>query len=312
LKKIIEVAAAVILRDDGTFLLGRRPPGGIYAGYWEFPGGKLEVGETPRQALSRELHEELGIELETAYPWIVREFVYEHAHVRLYFFRVRRWSGELHDLQHDALAWQFSGKVDVSPLLPANASILAALTLPEFYAISHANIMGVEAQIDALARSLDQGLRLVQLRETELPATHRAAFVHAAVTLCRQFDARVLVNSDVTLANDSLADGIHLTAAQLMQLNSRPDFPLVAASCHNRLELDQAARLALDFVVLGPVKETASHPGQPGLGWNTLAEMMAGYSLPVYALGGLAQGDMQDAWAAGAHGIAAIRAAWRK
>ena len=111
MKKIVEVAAAVILRPDGAFLLGRRPPGGFYAGYWEFPGGKVELGETPREALLRELHEELGIRVETAYPWIVREFVYEHAHVRLHFFRVLGWQGELRDLQHDALEWQRAGDV---------------------------------------------------------------------------------------------------------------------------------------------------------------------------------------------------------
>ncbi|MCX7175950.1 MAG: Nudix family hydrolase [Proteobacteria bacterium] len=310
LKRIVEVAAAVIIRDDGAFLLGRRPPGGVYAGFWEFPGGKVEAGETPAQALSRELQEELGINVESAYPWIVREFIYEHAHVRLHFFRVRRWSGELRDLQHDALAWQSVGNVSVTPLLPANAPVLAALALPDFYAITHAAKVGIDAQLTALARALDQGLRLVQLRESELPGLRKAAFIHAAVDLCHRSEARVLINGDVALANDCHADGVHLTAAHMMQLESRPDIPLVAASCHNAQELAQAAHLGLDFVVVGPIKETASHPGRPGLGWNTLAAMIAEYPLPVYALGGLARTDMQEAWRAGAHGIAAIRAAW--
>src|SRR5678816_2661152 len=74
----IEVAAAVIQRPDGAFLLAQRPPGKVYAGYWEFPGGKAEPGEPAAQALSRELHEELGIEVETAYPWITRVFTYPH------------------------------------------------------------------------------------------------------------------------------------------------------------------------------------------------------------------------------------------
>jgi 8-oxo-dGTP diphosphatase len=311
LKKVVDVAAAVIFRDDGAFLLGRRPPGSIYAGYWEFPGGKIEAGETPRLALSRELHEELGIDVESAYPWIVREFVYEHAHVRLHFFRVLRWSGELRDLQHDALAWQFAGRVDVAPLLPANAPILAALALPDFYAISHAAEIGVDTQLGALGRALDRGLRLVQLRESGLSVAQRSAFTHAAVEICHRFPARVLINSDATLAGDSGADGIHLTAAQLMSLKSRPGFPLVAASCHDRRELAHAVRLGLDFVVVGPVKETASHPGGPGVGWKVVAEMLARCPLPVYAIGGLAKADMPEAWGAGAHGIAAIRAAWK-
>ncbi|MDD5176929.1 MAG: Nudix family hydrolase [Sterolibacterium sp.] len=310
MKKIVEVAAAVILRSDGAFLLGRRPSGSLYAGYWEFPGGKIESGETVQQALSRELHEELGIVVETAYPWIVREFIYEHAHVRLHFFRVISWSEEPRKLQHDALAWQHLGIPSVTPMLPANAPVLAALGLPDFYAISHAYDVGVAAQLDALARKLDQGLRLVQLREFLLPVASRISFGHAAVKLCHQYGARVLVNSDADLAEQVGADGVHLNATQLMTSGSRPDFPLVAASTHNALELTQAARLGLDFVVLGPLKETTSHPGRPGIGWKALAELTAAAPLPVYALGGLTRKDMPTAWRSSAHGIAGIRAAW--
>ena len=314
MKKIVEVAAAVILRDDGAFLLGRRPPGSVYAGYWEFPGGKVEAGETPRDALVRELHEELGIvvDTDTAYPWIVREFIYEHAHVRLHFFRVLRWSGELRDLQHDALSWQHAGDASVTPMLPANAPVLAALSLPDFYAITHAAAIGVDAQLAALRRALERGLRLVQLREPELPAAQQAAFYPDAIALCRRFGARALINSDAAQARQTGADGLHLTAAQLMTLDARPDFPLVAASCHDAQELAQAARHGLDFVVLGPLGATASHPGRAGIGWQAWSNLVAGTPLPIYAIGGLTPDDMQNAWRAGAHGIAAIRAAWRK
>jgi 8-oxo-dGTP diphosphatase len=309
-ERIVDVAAAVILREDGSFLLGRRPPGSVYAGWWEFPGGKVEAGETPRDALVRELAEELGIVVEQAHPWIMREHVYEHAHVRLHFFRVIAWSGELRDLQHDALEWQGVDTVTVTPMLPANAPVLAALALPERYAITDAAAIGVDAQIAALARALAGGLRLVQLREPDLPAASRAAFVHAAVDLCHSFGARVLVNSDVALARDSGADGVHLPAKALMSAAVRPDFSLVAASCHDRLELDQAARLGVDFVVCGPVRETASHPQQSGMGWEGFASLASDLPMPVYALGGMCRGDLAVAMAAGAHGIAAIRSAW--
>jgi len=306
--KVVDVAAAVILRPDGSFLLGRRPPDGFYAGYWEFPGGKVEAGESPRDALLRELQEELGITLETAYPWITREFVYPHAHVRLHFYRVLRWQGELRDLQHDALEWQRADSIAVSPLLPANSPVLAALTLPDFYAISHAFEIGSERQLKALTKALEGGLRLVQLRETRLAARERTAFVSAAVKLCHDFSARVLVSGDPALA--AAADGIHLPAPQLMAISERPDLPLVAASCHDSEELARAASLGLDFVVLGPLKETRSHPGQPGMGWNNFARLVADYPLPVYALGGLDESDKEAAWQAGAHGVAAIRSAW--
>lgn len=308
--KITEVAAAVLLREDGSFLLGRRPAGTFYAGYWEFPGGKVEPGETPLDALVRELQEELGIQVEQAEPWLTREHRYEHAHVRLHFFRVRRWQGELRDLQHDALSWQPPGAVTVAPLLPANAPILAALGLPDFYAITQAARLGVAGQLAALEAALKRGLRLVQLREPALTFAERKELSHFSVELCRAYGARLLVNGDADLAQACGADGLHLPSRQLMALTQRPDFPLVAASCHDAGELAQAVRLGLDFVVLGPVRETASHPGQPGLGWAAFSGLLKGMPLPVYALGGLGWADLAAARQAGAHGVAAVRAAW--
>ncbi|MCM2309620.1 MAG: Nudix family hydrolase [Sulfuritalea sp.] len=316
--KLTEVAAAVIERqvaDGGTgfateFLLGQRAPGTFYPGYWEFPGGKVEAGETPHQALVRELGEELGIAVLRADPWLRREHVYEHAHVRLNFFRVREWRGELHDHVHSALAWQRADGLTVSPMLPANAPVLAALALPDFYAISHAGEIGVDAQLLALTRALEGGLKLVQLREPRLDAGRRAAFVHAAVDLCHQYGARVLVNGDAALAAAAAADGLHLPAAQLAARTQRPEFALVAASCHTAAELARAAQLGCDFAAFGPVRATASHPGVAGIGWEKFAAALGVPPLPTFALGGLSRADMDMARRAGAHGIAAIRAAW--
>ena len=307
---VVEAAAAVILRPDGHFLLGRRPPGKPYAGYWEFPGGKIEPGETASQALVRELREELGIEADRYTPWITREFVYPHAHVRLHFFRVSGWRGEIRDIHHDALAWKRADNVDVSPMLPANVAVLRGLTLPDFYAITHAGEIGVDAQLEKLESALADGLRLLQIREPLLAVEKREAFAREATRLAHAHGARVLVNGDIALARHLGADGVHLPCAQLMQLASRPDLPLVAASCHNAPELARATALDLDFAVLGPVRETLSHPGVGGLGWERCAHLLENISLPVFALGGLQHADIGTAQQAGAHGIAAIRAAW--
>ena len=312
--KITEVAAAVVERraaDGATeFLLGQRAPGTFYPGYWEFPGGKVEPGETPHAALLRELHEELGIEVARADPWLRREHVYEHAHVRLNFFRVRKWSGELRDHVHSALAWQRADALTVAPMLPANAPVLAALALPDCYAISHAGEIGIDVQLLALAQALEGGLRLVQLREPRLDPARRRSFVHAAVELCQLHGAGVLVNSDATLAKAAGADGLHLPARQLVAQVRRPDFALVAASCHSAAELEIAARLGCDFAVLGPVRASASHPGMAGIGWENFAAVLGVPPLPTLALGGLSRADRDVAQRAGAHGVAAIRAAW--
>ena len=312
--KLTEVAAAVIERraaDGATeFLLGQRAPGTFYPGYWEFPGGKVEAGETAHAALVRELAEELGIGVLRADPWLRREHLYEHARVGLNFFRVRDWCGELHDHVHSALAWQRADALDVAPMLPANAPVLAALALPDFYAITHAGEIGVDAQLLALAHALESGLRLVQLREPGLDNARRAAFVHAAVDLCHQFGARALVNGDGGLAEAAGADGVHLPARLLATQSARPALPLVAASCHTPEELAQAAQLGCDFAVFGPVRATASHPGSTALGWEKFAAALAVPPLPTFALGGLSHADLEAAQRAGAHGIAAIRAAW--
>ncbi len=308
--RIVEAAAAVILQPDGSFLLGQRPEGKPYAGYWEFPGGKIEPGETAAQALVRELHEELGIEADRYTPWITREFVYPHAHVRLHFFRVSGWHGEIRDIHHSALAWRRADNVDVSPLLPANLAVLRALTLPDFYAITHAGEIGVAAQMEKLRRALAAGLRLVQIREPLLKVERREAFAREATRLAHAHGARVLINGDAALARHVGADGVHLPSAQLMQMEVRPELPLVAASCHHAAELARAAALELDFAVLGTVRDTLSHPGIGGLGWKRFAQLLENMPLPVFALGGMRREDLDTAQQAGAHGIAAIRAAW--
>ena len=162
--KITEVAAAVIERP-GEFLLAQRPEGKPYPGYWEFPGGKIEAGEDARAALARELKEELDIDVRESSPWITRVYAYTHATVRLHFFRVTKWSGEPKPLEDQAIRWQRVGATDVSPMLPANAPVLAALALPAVMIVSNAHEMGVERWIAKLAeRAADEKL-LVQIRE---------------------------------------------------------------------------------------------------------------------------------------------------
>ncbi len=308
--KITHVAAAVLWREDGSYLLGQRAADTFYPGYWEFPGGKVEAGETPRQALVRELHEELGIDVIQAFPWIVREHQYEHAHVKLHFFRVTEWHGELRDHVHAALSWQEAWARPVSPMLPANGPVLKALALPDRYAITHAGEIGRDEQLHRLDNALHNGLRLVQVREPKLAEPQFTSFAAEAVRLCQSYGARVLLNGDPDLARELGANGVHLPASQLMASEVRPDFKLVAASCHNAAELERAEQLQLDFALLGPVATTASHPGQAGMGWSQFATLAQHRSLPIFAIGGMTQGDFTEAWRHGAHGIAGIRSAW--
>jgi len=310
---LVEVAAAVLQRPDNTFLLAQRPTGKIWAGYWEFPGGKLELGETPYHALVRELHEELGVTVETAYPWLTRVFTYSHATVRLHFFRVTDWSGELYPNEGQQFSWQAATLPDhemVSPLLPANASILNALALPILYAISNVAELGEDEFMVRLEVALQNGLRLLQLREKNLCGEAIHALARHVITMAHRYDAKVLLNGDVGLVRALGADGVQLTAKQLIEFQERPDVSLCAASCHGAEEIHQAERLGCDFALLSPVLPTQSHPEAVHLGWEQFSACVAGATIPIYALGGLKYGDLETAWQHGAHGVALLRQAW--
>ena len=119
----VDVAVGVLIDAEGRFLLTSRPEGKVYAGYWEFPGGKLEAGETVEQALRRELHEELGIEIGAVQPWKVEIVDYEHARVRLHFCKVFDWVGTFEMRERQAMVWQVL-PVRVAPVLPGTLPVL--------------------------------------------------------------------------------------------------------------------------------------------------------------------------------------------
>ena len=307
---ITRVAAAVIVRPDGRVLLAQRPPGKPYAGYWEFPGGKFEPGETAAAALARELDEELGLTVVRAAPWLTQRFVYPHAHVELNFFRVFAWTGEPTGHDGQAFAWQTPGAFDVTPLLPANTRVLAALQLPAVYGISCAADVGEDAFIARAERALARGLRLIELREKDWPDARRDALAARLLPLAANHNARVLLNGSADAARRGGFAGVHWTAAALAVATARPRDLVVAASCHTREDLMHAADLDLDFAVLGPVHPTPTHPHATPLGWSGFAAIVAGTRLPVYAIGGMTPAELALAIDHGAHGIAARRFAW--
>jgi len=304
--KITEVAAAVIERPDGTFLLAQRPEGKAYPGYWEFPGGKIEAGESPRDALVRELKEELGIDVTAADPWITRVYAYTHATVRLHFFRVTGWRAEPQPLEDQAIAWQEPGRPTVTPMLPANAPVLAALALPAVMIVSDTARLGIDGWIARLtARAVDERL-LVQIREKGMPTLRVQHLLSRA--LARSLGSRIVVNSDC--GTFPQCDGVHLTARALMAAAARPAAALAGASCHDEREFARAEALALDYAVLGPVKATASHPDASPLGWERFETLARDRPMPVYAIGGLSRADLGEARRHGAHGVALLSAAF--
>jgi 8-oxo-dGTP diphosphatase len=305
----IDVAAAIVRQPDGRVLLAERPPGKPWAGYWEFPGGKIEPGEQPLAALARELHEELGIELDVATPWITFEYAYPEKRVRLHFFRLSRWHGTPYGREGQRLAWEKPDALTVSPMLPANERVLRALNLPPVYAITQAGKFGVEEFMHRLQGALERGVRLFQVRERAMTSQELTRFAQCVVEVAHPYGARVLVNGDAMVAAHVGADGVHLQSRQLMRL-AVPPCDFWAASCHDARELERAAELGASFVVLSPVLPTASHPGEPGMGWEKFSGLIGNNPLPVYALGGMRLELLDTAMQHGAHGVGLLSGIW--
>lgn len=313
---IVDVAVGVLLRPDGWVLLGNRPQGKPWAGWWELPGGKLEPGETVLAALTRELHEELGIEVKAATPWVTYVHEYPTTTVRLHFCKVTAWVGQAQSLEQQELKWvDPEAALQLTDLLPATYPPLRWLQIPTRYLISSAHDQdGLAAFMDRLQRGLDQGIRLVQWREPDWQANGdqaalRAAF-HEVLTRCHAHRAKLMINSVHDQDLWSKADGVHFRVADAGQLQRRPDEladKWAAVSTHDEHELALARAFGADFVVLGPVLPTQSHPGSATLGWQAFEQLNQSAGLPVFAIGGQTGQMLEQAQSRGAHGIAGMR-----
>lgn len=325
--KQIHVVAGVMRDARGRILLARRTAGRDLAGRWEFPGGKVEPGEAPEAALIRELREELGIEARVGAGLIRVPQQYPDKRLLLDVRQVD-FHGVPKGLDGQALAWVPPARLDSYPMPPADRPVVAALLQPDRYLVTPV-ADDERAWLRALAQALERGVRRVQLRAPGSDPARWATLAARAVGLCREAGAEVLVNGDAALA-ERLGAGLHLRAAQLQQragvapgrdaageehrglgplLQGQHPRPL-AASCHDIDDLLRAQALGCDFVVLGPVLPTATHPGAPGIGWDAFAALREQVSLPIYAIGGLGADDVAVARAHGAQGIAAIRGLW--
>jgi 8-oxo-dGTP diphosphatase len=170
--------------------------------------------------------------------------------------------------------------------------------------------LGEAAFLSRARVAFDAGLKLVQLREKSFAPERLRVLADKLQAISAPYGARVLLNGDATTARELAFAGVHWSAARLLAARARPDDMLCAASTHDAAELAQAAKLGVDFVVLGPVSETPTHPNARPLGWRRFAELAARSPMPVYALGGLSPADLDVAIAHGAHGVALRRAAW--
>jgi 8-oxo-dGTP diphosphatase len=184
------------------------------------------------------------------------------------------------------------------------------LALPHELAITNCLELGIDVQLRRINARLAAGLRLIQVREPGMARGHLESFLGSVLELARTAGASVLLNADIDMARRAHVDGVHLSARQVAAMATRPDLEMVGASSHDRSERESAERLGVEFVLLGSVLPTLSHPDIQPLGWERFEAIAMGARVPVFALGGLNRSEMEVAWRRGAHGIAMQRAAW--
>jgi 8-oxo-dGTP diphosphatase len=309
----VHVVAGVLRDAAGRVLVAQRPTGKHLEGFWEFPGGKVDPGEAPREALRRELAEELGIEVALARPLIAVPWTYPEKRIVLDAWLVDTYRGTPHAREAQALRWVDRDTLASLQMPPADVPVLAALCLPDRYLITPALPPSERSMLLAgIERACRSGIRLIQLRQPAWTTGDLADCSAAAHAICARHGAHLLLNADWQLAERLNLEGVHLPARIAASLDTRPiaAHRWLAVSCHDATELEHARRIGADFATLSPVAATPSHADAVPLGWARFADLVATAALPVYALGGLDGADIDAARNAGAQGVAAIRGLW--
>jgi 8-oxo-dGTP diphosphatase len=309
-KKMIHVAAAVIEDGAGNIFLAKRPDDKHQGGLWEFPGGKVEPGETPEVALARELDEEVGIFVHHVEPLIQIPYHYADKSVFLDVFRVTVFSGDAWGKEGQEVRWVALNELDNYPFPAANKPILNAVLLPDKLLVTR-SYDALSECVAGITQSMNNNmLDWFIFRQKQLCEKEYLCWVKEIRSTSELQHKRLVLNCSVELANKAKAKALHLTSQRLMSMSSREEFSgrFLGASCHSSEELIKAQLMQCDYVTLSPIKPTKSHPETPALGWGTASNMINKAALPVFLLGGMRQSDLQQAKKVGAQGIAAINA----
>ncbi len=309
-RPVIPVACGAIINPHGEVLIAQRPAGKIAAGKWEFPGGKIEAGESPEASLRRELDEELAVHVISARPLIRIRHDYSDRTVILHTWRVTAFAGTPQGREQQAFAWVRPEALHEWDLLGADGPIVTALRLPSHYVFTPPDA-GLQTLLERIDR-LPEGA-LLRLRQ---PGLDDAAYAEQARRLlpeCRTRGLKLMLDRAPQMVAELGANGWHATEQALRALTGRPVSTdrWFGVSAHSRESLARAHELSADFAVVGPVRSTATHPGAPTLQWSGFEALAAESGLPVFAIGGVGPAEVDAAYEAGAQGVAGISAYWR-
>ena len=307
----VNVSVAVLINNNRQVLLGQRPHPKSWEGWWEFPGGKIEKGETSVDALYREIDEEIGVKITQFKKWVIRKYSHGGNDITLHFFKVYGWEGEVTSKENQKLVWTHLQNPNVSPILPANLFIQKAFDLPKYYAITNLSETSKKVFFNQLQNRISNGLKMIQVREKNISFDEFKIFSNEVIKICKPKGVKVIINSDVNLAYEIKADGVHLRSKDLISIKKIPKNLIVSASCHTQEEIYIAEKLNINFLVLSAIKKTLSHPDIKPIGWDEFEKIVNRVNTPIYALGGLGVNDYSIALENGAIGIASQRSIWQ-
>lgn len=303
----IHVAVGVIKTDDRHVLISKRHVHLHQGGLWEFPGGKVDADETVQQALSRELHEELGIDVVKSTPLIQIPYDYGDKHVLLDVHVVPEYTGAAHGKEEQELRIVPVSELHRYDFPAANRGIVSAIQLPRSYMITRPSLPMDELMSD-IDRAIADGVELIQYRDHALATDEYATRIRLISMRCSQRNVILIANTPVENFLHCDVSGLHLTSERLLACRKRPVAKTTwfGASVHDETQLKHALEIKVDYVLLSPVKLTGSHPDSTPIGWPGFQSLAKMSSVPVYALGGMQIDDLEIAIQSGGQGIAGI------
>jgi len=274
----------------------------------------LETNESPSEALNREIYEELGVVINKYRQWTTRRVIEKDKITILYFFLITSWTGIVEGMEGQKLQWVDFKTYNATKVLPPNQVIHHALKndLPDIYAITNYHEISSDNFFQELRRQVDNGLKLIQIREKNLTTTELEALITRIKITLLHTNVRIIINSSISLAYKYQLDGVHLNSKQLYELKYFPKDLLVGVSCHSEKDLEAAEEKNADFAVLGSVKETLTHPNLEPIGWKKFNKLVDNSNIPIYSIGGMTNDDIPLSFNFGAIGIASQRAIWTK
>lgn len=310
----VQVAVGVIKNPQGEILIAKRPEDKHMGGLWEFPGGKIEPGESTEMALVRELREEVNLS-PTRFEKLIRiAHQYPDKHVVLEVLLITEFIGNATGMEGQEIRWVKTEDLKNYTFPDANKPIITALKLPRQFLITGEFDSFDEFQF-RLTRAIDSGITHFQIRAPWLSSSEYMNLCKVVSSSLNNINLELFVNATPDLFAQTPFFNLHLNSENLKKLNARSQLPphkLLSAACHSMEELLHAEKLGVDFVFYSPVLKTKSHPDRKPKGWQSLTDICQTAKIPVYAMGGMVESDLDQAMECGAQGIAAITSLWQR